>query len=146
MAYRTIPVHVDRSAAAEARIRLAGRLAAREEAHLAAIATCGVPTFMYPGAPVDASGAFIADYLEQAGKRAGDALQRFDAVTAAMVLALVQRRTCQDDAYAAICPQARCADLLDMGAYGHSRLREVVLGGATRVVLDAMTLPVLMAH
>ena len=38
------------------------------------------------------------------------------------------------------------ADYLVMGAYGHSRLREFVLGGATRSVLAAMTLPVLMAH
>ncbi|GAA0766831.1 universal stress protein [Ideonella azotifigens] len=38
------------------------------------------------------------------------------------------------------------ADLLVMGAYGHNRLREWVLGGATRTVLDSMTLPVLMAH
>jgi nucleotide-binding universal stress UspA family protein len=38
------------------------------------------------------------------------------------------------------------ADLLVMGAYGHSRLREFVLGGATRSILRQMTLPVLMAH
>ncbi|MDE2369117.1 MAG: universal stress protein [Burkholderiales bacterium] len=38
------------------------------------------------------------------------------------------------------------ADLLAMGCYGHSRAREFVLGGATRSVLRAMTLPVLMAH
>lgn len=38
------------------------------------------------------------------------------------------------------------ADLIVMGAYGHSRLRELALGGATRSVLDAMTVPVLMAH
>jgi nucleotide-binding universal stress UspA family protein len=38
------------------------------------------------------------------------------------------------------------ADLLVMGAYGHSRLRELVLGGATRIVLESMTLPVLMSH
>ena len=38
------------------------------------------------------------------------------------------------------------ADLIVMGAYGHSRLRELALGGATRAVLDAMTVPVLMAH
>lgn len=38
------------------------------------------------------------------------------------------------------------AELLVMGCYGHSRAREWVLGGATRSVLDAMTLPVLMAH
>lgn len=38
------------------------------------------------------------------------------------------------------------ADLLVMGCYGHSRLREIVLGGASRHMLASMTLPVLMAH
>ena len=38
------------------------------------------------------------------------------------------------------------ADLLVMGAYGHSRLREVVLGGATRTILASMTVPVLLSH
>ena len=38
------------------------------------------------------------------------------------------------------------ADLLVMGSYGHSRAREWVLGGATRTILQTMTLPVLMSH
>lgn len=38
------------------------------------------------------------------------------------------------------------ADLLVMGGYGHSRMREVVFGGFTRRVLQAADLPVLMAH
>lgn len=38
------------------------------------------------------------------------------------------------------------ADLLVMGAYAHSRLRELVLGGTTRSILASMTVPVLMAH
>jgi nucleotide-binding universal stress UspA family protein len=38
------------------------------------------------------------------------------------------------------------ADLIVMGGYGHSRLREFVLGGATRGLLEAMTVPVLMSH
>ncbi|MEO8805053.1 MAG: universal stress protein [Burkholderiaceae bacterium] len=38
------------------------------------------------------------------------------------------------------------AGLLVMGCYGHSRAREWVLGGASRVVLGSMTLPVLMVH
>jgi nucleotide-binding universal stress UspA family protein len=33
-----------------------------------------------------------------------------------------------------------------MGAYGHSRLREMIFGGATREVLAESTAPVLMAH
>lgn len=38
------------------------------------------------------------------------------------------------------------ADLVVMGGYGHSRLREMVLGGVTREILATMTVPVLMAH
>ncbi|MFO1162798.1 MAG: universal stress protein [Reyranellaceae bacterium] len=37
-------------------------------------------------------------------------------------------------------------DLVVMGIYGHSRLRELVLGGASRTMLASMTLPVLMSH
>lgn len=38
------------------------------------------------------------------------------------------------------------ADLIVMGGYGHSRLREWVLGGATKTILESMTAPVLMSH
>ena len=38
------------------------------------------------------------------------------------------------------------ADLIVMGAYGHSRAREIILGGATRTLLQSMTMPVLMSH
>ena len=38
------------------------------------------------------------------------------------------------------------ADLLVMGAYGHSRLREFILGGMTRSLLREMTVPVLLSH
>ncbi|HKX11381.1 MAG TPA: universal stress protein [Stellaceae bacterium] len=37
-------------------------------------------------------------------------------------------------------------DLIVMGCYGHSRMRELILGGATREVLRHMTVPVLMSH
>jgi nucleotide-binding universal stress UspA family protein len=40
----------------------------------------------------------------------------------------------------------RSADYLIMGGYGHWRLSEFVLGGTTRTILGAMTIPVLMAH
>jgi nucleotide-binding universal stress UspA family protein len=38
------------------------------------------------------------------------------------------------------------SDLIVMGGYGHSRLREFVLGGVTRSILRSMTVPVLMSH
>jgi len=33
-----------------------------------------------------------------------------------------------------------------MGGYGHSRLREFILGGVTRGILASMTVPVMMSH
>ena len=38
------------------------------------------------------------------------------------------------------------ADFIVMGGYGHSRLREFVLGGATRGILASMTIPAFMSH
>jgi nucleotide-binding universal stress UspA family protein len=38
------------------------------------------------------------------------------------------------------------ADFIVMGGYGHSRLREFILGGATRGMLATMTIPTLMSH
>lgn len=37
-------------------------------------------------------------------------------------------------------------DLIVMGAYGHSRMAELILGGVTRTLLESMTVPVLMSH
>lgn len=38
------------------------------------------------------------------------------------------------------------ADMLVMGGYGHTRFREVLLGGVTQTVLASMTIPVVMSH
>lgn len=38
------------------------------------------------------------------------------------------------------------ADLIVMGAYGHGRMRELVLGGVTRTLLNSMTVPVLFSR
>jgi nucleotide-binding universal stress UspA family protein len=38
------------------------------------------------------------------------------------------------------------ADLVVMGCYGHSRIREQVFGGVTRALLAALPAPILMTH
>ncbi len=38
------------------------------------------------------------------------------------------------------------ADLIVMGAYGHSRAAELIFGGVTRTLLQSMTVPVLLSH
>ncbi len=54
----------------------------------------------------------------------------------------------QDRATDAIVGQAveMNADLIGMGAYGHARLREIILGGVTHDLLKQSQLPLLMAH
>ncbi len=37
-------------------------------------------------------------------------------------------------------------DYIVMGCYGHSRLRELILGGTTREIFSSMTVPIVMAH
>lgn len=37
-------------------------------------------------------------------------------------------------------------DMLVMGGYGHSRFREMIMGGVTRTILESMTIPILMSH
>ncbi|ELX08996.1 universal stress protein [Janthinobacterium sp. HH01] len=55
--------------------------------------------------------------------------------------------TTADTGSALLCAAAeRACDLLVMGGYGHRRLHETLLGGATRSVLREMTLPVLISH
>ncbi|MEN3290968.1 MAG: hypothetical protein V7642_221 [Burkholderiales bacterium] len=60
---------------------------------------------------------------------------------------VLQRTTAQDIGSALMSLATELdSDLLVMGGYGHSRFREILLGGVTRTVLDSMTIPVLMSH
>lgn len=83
----------------------------------------------------DHPGADILEYLARHGVQA-------------RLLLLDGGATRRGDIGEALLSQAAdlSADLLVMGAYGHSRLRETILGGVTRTVLQSMTIPVLMAH
>lgn len=79
-----------------------------------------------------AGAAELADYLAWHGVRA----ELRDVVTAGETVGAALLRTVQEVD----------ADLLVMGGYGTSRLRELILGGVTRHVLNNATCPVLMAH
>ncbi|MCA1748210.1 MAG: universal stress protein [Sphingomonadales bacterium] len=61
---------------------------------------------------------------------------------------MVEHPACDADAGEALkryC-ETRGADMLVMGAYGHSRAREFILGGATDTILTAPGLPVILSH
>lgn len=91
-----------------------------------------VVAFDAPTAAGDLPAAPIAHYLARHGIRATAARQSAPGLD---IGAQILSRAADDD-----------ADLIVMGAYGHSRLRELALGGATRTILDAMTVPVLLSH
>lgn len=76
-------------------------------------------------------GADLATWLARHGVNVEIVSERSDAGAAPALLGLARELG---------------ADLLVAGAYGHSRYREWIAGGATRGLLDGMTMPLLLAH
>lgn len=76
-------------------------------------------------------GADIALYLSRHGLKVDVMQEKTDADAGEALLSLAANLN---------------SSLLVMGCYGTSRFREILLGGATRTVLESMTLPVLMSH
>jgi nucleotide-binding universal stress UspA family protein len=77
-------------------------------------------------------GASIARWLGRHGVKV--VVQRDTAAESSVGGVILSRAADQD------------ADLIVMGLYGHSRMREWVLGGASRTLLASMTVPLLVAH
>lgn len=76
-------------------------------------------------------GADMALYLARHGVRVEVLVEHTQAATGEALLGIAA---------------ASGAELLVTGAFGHSRYRQIVLGGVTRLLLDRATLPVLLAH
>jgi nucleotide-binding universal stress UspA family protein len=111
MAYKTVLVHVDQSQHAEARIRLAARIAAAQGAHLIGAAMTGISRFIYHGATVDIARTVLAAQLDVLVNKANDALARFEVLAAAVDGLSFERRLVDDDAAGGLALQARYADL-----------------------------------
>ncbi len=115
MSYRTILVHADNAANAEARLRLAAELARREEAHLVGAAMSGVPRFISSGRALDPAGTLMAGYLSHAASRTDQALALFARVADSTGVASFEPRRRDEDEYSGLCLQARYADLVVLG-------------------------------
>lgn len=86
----------------------------------------------HEGEEIAASGAALARHLERHGIKA----EPHHLASGDIGIADLLLSRAADEA----------ADLIVMGVYGHSRLRELVLGGVSRDIFQRMTVPVLMAH
>jgi len=92
-----------------------------------------------PGVFGDPPGTEVLAWLERHGVMATLALGQSERQ------GLLKRAGNVGEQLLAVAAERDC-DLMVMGAYGHSRFRETLLGGVTRSMLDAMTLPLLMSH
>jgi nucleotide-binding universal stress UspA family protein len=92
-----------------------------------------------PAAFGDTPGAEVLAWLARHGITAGTQMRQ----TARQ--GLLKRPGDAGEALLMLAGETGC-DLVVLGAYGHSRFRETLLGGVTRTVLETMTVPVLMAH
>ena len=111
MDYRTILVHLDKSAAAGARTALAVRLAAEHQAHLVGVAQTGVSEFVrdlaLPGADLDGLAPLFAQLRDDAERCAA----QFDAAARTAGVASFEHRIGDEDAANALATRAMYADL-----------------------------------
>src|SRR5436309_2851134 len=122
-------------------------LAAGFGAHLAGVGFIYepvIPGSLLGGMPTD----LIEAQREENSRTAKEAVSRFDSAARAAGISAETRTL---DASVAGAPDlfgriARRFDFMVLGGYGHSRLREFILGGVTRSILHSMVVPVLMSH
>ena len=112
--------------------RLAARAVRDATPFLARADTITIITANEEQAPADASATALAAHLARHGLAAHIERVSVDRADIQPIILSIAADT--------------GVDLIVMGAYGHSRLRERILGGVTRAMLDSMTVPTLMSH
>ncbi len=115
MAYPTILVHVDDSASAAGRVRLAASLARRTGSHLVGAAPTGVSRFLYHSMPPEKDDPTLALHLDMLRTQARQALASFSALCEAAQLASFEARVIDDEAGAGLSLYGRATDLLIIG-------------------------------
>ncbi|MGZ5182147.1 MAG: universal stress protein [Ramlibacter sp.] len=113
MSYKTILVHAGSGAGADARIRLAARLARTSDAHLIGCAPTGISRFMPPQA--FGAGSVVAARCAALRHEAAAALAHFEGLAGEEAVASCEARLVEDDTAAALALAARYCDLAVLG-------------------------------
>lgn len=117
MSYKTILVHVDDSKHIDERVRIAGKIAHAEQAHLIGAATTGTPKGMFEPWAGGPGGIDVTAYVEAANRRAETALQHFDAMVQRFGATSFEKLLVDDDAPGGISERAHYCDLVVLGQY-----------------------------
>nr|WP_315397052.1 universal stress protein [uncultured Duganella sp.] len=115
MTYKTILVHVDRSSRTGARVALAARLAAGQQAHLIGAAVSGYVPELYVASPMMMAAPLPDEAIAQCRAGANEALDRFEKVAREAGADSIERRLGDDTAQYSVVLQARYADLVVVG-------------------------------
>lgn len=114
MSYKTILIHADLGAGADARIRLAAGLAQAADAHLIGCAPTGISRFLPPQV-LTAGGSVLAARCTALRRDAAAALARFERVAGEEALAAWEARLIEDETCGGLALAARYCDLAVVG-------------------------------
>lgn len=148
MSYKTILVHVDQSRHAAERARIAGTIAAYEEAHLVGVATTGVSRYIYQSGLPEAAMADmrqpLALHLNLLREHARVALDRFEEQARTMTLRSCECALIDDEAGAGISLRAHYSDLVVIGQVDPNERSPVVMDDFPEYVVLNSGRPVLI--
>ena len=110
--YKTILVHVDDTVRSAERVKAAGRLAAKYEAHLVGAATTGLAEYLIPIGGLDGGMPAIVFPIEELRAEADRALCKFQSTAESAGVHAFERRLIDDEASVGISLHARYSDLV----------------------------------
>ncbi|MCE2870657.1 MAG: universal stress protein [Oxalobacteraceae bacterium] len=147
MTYKSILVHVDQTAQARERIRLAAAIAENMQAHLIGTAMTGVSHLVFEQGSFNQHDPIFDHHLKNLRAYARQSLDTFDTLIKETRLSSVESRLMEDDAVGGMTLQARYADLLVIGQFDPvSRVPGVMSDFPESVVTNCVRPVLIMPH
>ena len=115
MSFKTILVQIDESRHADARIELASKIAAAENAHLIGAAMTGVSRYLFEAMSVAPMDPDVMPYVETLRQRGYATLDKFEAATRQFNVMSAEKRLIDDEPVAGVSLLARYCDLVVLG-------------------------------
>ncbi|MGE5649883.1 MAG: universal stress protein [Bacillota bacterium] len=144
MPYKTVLVHVDESAHASERIKIAAAIAMAENAHLIGTAMTGASRYLVQARMLAELDPNLRTHLDFLHARAMRGLDDFEATAQKLGLTSFEKRMVDDEAGGGICLQARYADLVVIGQNDPNELSPVVMPDFPEYVVLYSGRPVLL--
>ena len=144
MSYKTVLVHVDESARASERIKIATAVAMAERAHLIGTATTGASRYLLQSRMQNGADPGLGAHLEFLHRRALQGLDDFEATAHKLGMPSFEKRLVDDEAGGGLCLQGRYADLLVIGQNDPDDASPVVMPDFPQYVVLNSGRPVLI--